>query len=68
MSEPQFTEQDWRRFLASLGENPDRAGLLETPSRAAKAWKEWTAGYTQNSAECLKVFESKRTIVITCFI
>jgi GTP cyclohydrolase I len=57
MSEPQFTKQDWRRFLASLGENPDRAGLLETPSRAAKAWKEWTAGYTQNSAECLKVFE-----------
>lgn len=44
MSEPQFTEQDWRRFLSSLGENPDSAGLVETPSRAAKAWKHWTAG------------------------
>ncbi len=57
MSETQFTEQDWRRFLASLGENPDRAGLVETPSRVAKAWKHWTAGYAQNPAECLKVFE-----------
>ena len=51
MSEPQFTEQDWRRFLASWGEDPDRAGLVETPSRAAKAWKHWTAGYDKNPAE-----------------
>ena len=57
MSETQFSEQDWRRFLSSLGENPDRPGLVETPSRVVKAWKHWTAGYAQNSAECLKVFE-----------
>ena len=57
MSEPQFTEQDWRRFLSSLGENPDRAGLVETPAHVVKAWKHWTAGYAQNPAECLKVFE-----------
>ena len=57
MSEPQFTEQDWRRLLASFGEDPDRAGLVETPSRVAKAWKHWTAGYAQDPAECLKVFE-----------
>jgi GTP cyclohydrolase I len=57
MSELQFTEQDWRRFLASLGEDPDRAGLVETPSRVTNAWKHWTAGYAQDPAECLKVFE-----------
>ena len=57
MSESQFTEQDWRRFLSSLGENPDRAGLVETPSRVANAWKHWTAGYAQNPADFLKVFE-----------
>jgi len=57
MSETPFTEQDWRRFLSSLGENPDRPGLVETPSRVAKAWKHWTAGYTKDPAECLKVFE-----------
>ena len=56
-SEQQFTEQDWRRLLISLGEDPDRAGLVETPSRVAKAWKHWTSGYAQDPAELLKVFE-----------
>ena len=54
--EQAFSEQDWRRFLASLGEDPDRAGLVETPSRVAKAWKHWTSGYAKDPAECLKVF------------
>lgn len=57
MSDSHFTEQDWRRFLVSIGEDPDRAGLVETPGRVAKAWKHWTAGYTKDPAECLKVFE-----------
>ena len=37
MPEQPFTEQDWRRLLSSLGEDPDRAGLVETPSRVANA-------------------------------
>ena len=57
MSEQQFTEQDWRRLLVSLGEDPNRAGLVETPSRLVTAWKHWTSGYTQDPAELLKVFE-----------
>ncbi|RFC35037.1 MAG: GTP cyclohydrolase I [Candidatus Nitrotoga sp. SPKER] len=57
MSEQPFTEQDWRRLLVSLGEDPDRAGLVETPSRLVTAWKHWTSGYTQDPAELLKVFE-----------
>ena len=57
MLEQGFTEPDWRRLLISLGENPDRAGLVETPSRVAKAWKHWTSGYAKDPAECLKVFE-----------
>jgi GTP cyclohydrolase I len=56
-SEELFTEQDWRRLLISLGEDPDRPGLVETPSRVAKAWKHWTSGYTEDPAELLKVFE-----------
>ena len=52
-----FSEKDWRRLLASLGENPDRPGLLETPSRVEKAWKHWTSGYGQDPAEVLKAFE-----------
>lgn len=57
MAEQAFTKQDWRRLLASLGEDPDRPGLKETPARVARAWKHWTAGYAQDPAEVLKVFE-----------
>jgi GTP cyclohydrolase I len=53
----EFNENDWRRFLVSLGEDPNRSGLLETPARVQKAWKHWTAGYTQNPADLLKTFE-----------
>jgi len=53
----EFSENDWRRFLISLGEDPDRPGLRETPARVEKAWKHWTAGYAQNPADLLKTFE-----------
>ena len=53
----EFNENDWRRFLKSVGEDPDRPGLLETPHRVAKAWKHWTSGYGLNPAEVLKAFE-----------
>jgi GTP cyclohydrolase I len=52
-----FDENDWRRFLKSLGEDPDRPGLIETPARVAKAWKHWSSGYGQNPADVLKAFE-----------
>lgn len=57
MSHKEFTENDWRRLIASLGENPDRAGLVETPARTVKAWKDWTSGYDQDPADILKGFE-----------
>lgn len=57
MSNEAFTENDWRRLLASLGEDPDRAGLAETPARVAKAWRHWTSGYDQDPAALLKAFE-----------
>ncbi len=52
-----FTEKDWRRFLSSIGEDPDRPGLAETPARVASAWKHWTSGYTQDPSKVLKVFK-----------
>jgi len=52
-----FDEHDWRRFLKSLGEDPDRPGLIETPASVAKAWKHWSSGYSQNPADVLKAFE-----------
>ena len=52
-----FNEKDWRRVLESLGEDPDRPGLHETPARLTKAWKHWTSGYQQSPANLLKTFE-----------
>lgn len=43
----------YRQLLASLGENPDRQGLLKTPERAAKAMLFFTKGYDQSLEEVL---------------
>ena len=53
----EFTHNDWRRLLQTIGEDPDRAGLKETPARVARAWQHWTSGYQQNPADILKTFE-----------
>ena len=57
MSHDTFDENDWKRFLKHIGEDPNRPGLHETPSRVQKAWRQWTSGYGQDPAEVLKVFE-----------
>jgi GTP cyclohydrolase I len=53
----EFSERDWRRLLAHIGEDPQRQGLHETPHRVDRAWQHWTSGYLQDPAEILKVFE-----------
>jgi GTP cyclohydrolase I len=45
------------RLLQFVGEDPARGGLLETPSRVAKAWRYWCNGYGKDAAALLKVFE-----------
>lgn len=37
-----------RNLLEAVGEDPDREGLLRTPHRVAKAWRDLTAGYTSD--------------------
>lgn len=49
---PEMT-RSYRLLLNSLGENPDRQGLLKTPERAAKAMLFFTKGYDQNLEEIL---------------
>ena len=45
-------------LLWSIGEDPNREGLQETPGRVAAAWQEWTAGYRiQDPGKLLKTFE-----------
>jgi GTP cyclohydrolase I len=45
------------RLLQHIGEDPKRGGLLETPARFLKAWKEWTSGYGADVPALFKCFE-----------
>ena len=40
-----------RSLLIEIGENPEREGLLKTPSRVAKAWEFFSLGYGQKLDE-----------------
>jgi GTP cyclohydrolase IA len=42
-----------RTLLLWAGDNPVREGLVETPKRVAKAWRELFEGYTDDPAEIL---------------
>lgn len=42
-----------RNILASVGENPDRDGLLETPGRVARSYTELLGGYAEDPADHL---------------
>ena len=44
-------------LLISIGEDPYREGLKQTPERVAKAFEHWFGGYNKDPAEILKVFE-----------
>ena len=41
-------EDAFRTILAWMGENPSREGLLETPKRVVKAFKEYFKGYKED--------------------
>jgi GTP cyclohydrolase I len=41
-------EKITKQLLRDIGEDPNREGLLKTPSRVAKAWQFFSKGYTQN--------------------
>lgn len=45
-----------RTILSFIGENPDREGLAETPSRLLRSYKELYAGYGQEVKPILKTF------------
>ena len=47
-----------RTLILWTGDNPDREGLVETPKRVAKAYKEFFSGYEDDPIEILnKTFE-----------
>ena len=50
-------EEAFKTILTWIGENPKREGLIETPRRVVKAFKEYFKGYHQNAeADLSKTF------------
>lgn len=55
------------RLLQLIGENPNREGLLDTPKRVVKSWKELYAGYNIHPEEVLgTVFTSDNDSMVIC--
>jgi GTP cyclohydrolase I len=54
-------EENIRRALTYIGEDPSREGLIETPKRVIKSWERLYGGYNYDGASIqnmLKVFEN----------
>lgn len=49
-------EQAVRMILEAIGEDPEREGLVNTPSRVARMYEELFAGLHEDPSEHLKVF------------
>jgi GTP cyclohydrolase I len=55
---PDEVQEAIRTLIRWAGDDPTREGLLDTPSRVARAWKEYCVGYTEDPAIHLsRVFE-----------
>ena len=50
----QEAEEAFRTILTWMGEDPAREGLLETPKRVTKAFKEYFAGYSEDANKILE--------------
>ena len=47
-------EEAFKTILTWIGEDPSREGLLETPKRVVKAFKEYFSGYTEDADKILE--------------
>ena len=47
---PDDVQEAVKTLLRWAGDDPDREGLIDTPKRVARAWKEYCEGYTENPA------------------
>jgi len=55
---PADVQEAIRTLIRWAGDDPTREGLLDTPKRVARAWKEYCIGYTENPAAHLsRTFE-----------
>ena len=55
---PDDVQEAIRTLIRWAGDDPDREGLLDTPKRVARAWKEYCLGYSEDPASHLsRMFE-----------
>ena len=55
---PQEVQDAIRTLIRWTGDDPEREGLLDTPQRVARAWKEYCQGYGEDPAIHLsRIFE-----------
>ena len=47
---PDDVSEAVRTLIRWAGDDPDREGLLDTPRRVARAWKEYARGYEEDPA------------------
>ena len=59
-------EQSFHEILESVGEDPQREGLLKTPGRAARAFEFLTAGYRQSLDEIVNeaIFQTEASEIV----
>ena len=59
-------ERSFRDLLESVGEDPERQGLLKTPNRAARAFDFLTAGYRQSLDTLVNeaIFDSEASEIV----
>ena len=50
---PDHVQEAIRTLIRWSGDDPDREGLLDTPRRVARAWKEYCQGYSEDPASHL---------------
>ncbi len=55
---PEHVQEAIRTLLRWAGDDPAREGLLDTPSRVGRAWREYCSGYSDDpSVHLSRVFE-----------
>jgi GTP cyclohydrolase IA len=50
---PDDVQEAIRTLIRWSGDDPDREGLLDTPKRVARAWREYARGYEEDPAQHL---------------